>query len=138
MTDTRFTTVVDDTEELLNVVDIDDIGDVETLLMLLFARPVGVEEVWDADRDETSLEVVLQGNDEAIGSTFDFPLSVIELVRSCAYTVDDLGPYGVEAPQADDVLNVTALGDDELITVLQGALGKVRIFHMIGDGEVSE
>lgn len=71
MTDTRFTTVVDDTEQLLDVVDIDDIGDVETLLMFFFARPVAVEEVWDADRDETSLEVVLQGNDEAISATFD-------------------------------------------------------------------
>ncbi|CAI9413222.1 hypothetical protein [Nocardioides sp. T2.26MG-1] len=138
MTDTRFTTVVDDTEQLLDVVDIDEIGDVETLLMFLFARPVAVEEVWDADRDETSLEVVLQGDDEAISSTFDFPLSVIELVRSCAHTVDDLGPYGVEVLQADDVPNVTALGDDGLITVLQGALGKVRIFNMVGDGEMSE
>lgn len=61
MTDTRFTTVVDDTEELLNVVDIDGIGDVETLLMFVFARPIGVEEVWNEDRDETSFEVVVQG-----------------------------------------------------------------------------
>lgn len=70
-------------------------------------------------------------------SPFDFPLSVIELVRSCAHTVDDLGPYGVDL-QGDDVPNATTLGDDGLITVLQGALGKVRIFNMIGDGEISE
>lgn len=138
VTDTRFTTVVDDPEQLLDVVDIDDIGDVETLLMFLFARPVGVEEVWDTDREETSLEVVLQGNDEAISSTFDFPLSVIELVRSCAHTVDDLGPYGDQVLQGDDGPDVTVLGDDGLITVLQGALGKVRIFNMIGDGELSK
>lgn len=135
MTDTRFTTVVDDTEELLNVVDIDGIGDVETLLMFLFARPVGVEEVWNDDRDKTSLEVIVQGNNEAIGSTFDFPLSVIDLVRSCAQTVDDFEPYGADGSQTDDAPNVTALADDELITVLQGALGKGRLFNMMDDGE---
>ena len=131
MTDTRFTTVVDDTEELLSVVDIDGIGDVETLLMFLFARPVGVEEVWNEDRDETSLEVVVQGNDEAIGSTFDFPLSIVDLVRSCAQTVDDCEAYGAD----DSAPNVRALAVDELITVLQGALGKVRLFNMMDDGE---
>lgn len=138
MTDTRFTAVVDDTEELLNVVDIDDIGDVETLLMVLFARPVVVEEVWNLDRAETSLEVVIQGNDEAIGSTFDFPLSVIGLVRSCAHTANDLGPYGVDASQADDASHVAALDDDQLVTALQGALGKVRLFNLMEAGEMSE
>lgn len=131
MKDTRFTTVVDDTEELLSVVDIDGIGDVETLLMFLFARPVGIEEVWNEDRDETSLEVVVQGSVEAIGSTFDFPLSIVDLVRACAQTVDDFEPYGPD----DSAPNVRALADDELITVLQGALGKVRLFNMMDDGE---
>ena len=135
MTDTRFTTVVDDTEELLNVVDIDGIGDVETLLMFLFARPIGVEEVWNEDRDETSLEVVVQGNDEAIGCTFEFPLSIVDLVRSCAQTVDDFEPYAADDSQTEGAPNVRALADDELITVLQGALGKVRLFNMMDDGE---
>ncbi|MCM3513836.1 hypothetical protein [Nocardioides sp. P86] len=130
MTDTRFTTVVDDTEGLLNVVDIDGIGDVETLLMFLFARPIGVEEVWNEDRDETSLEVVVQGSDEAIGSTFDFPLSVVELVRSCAQTVDDFEPYGED----DSAPNLRLLAENELIAILQGALGKVRLFNMMDDG----
>lgn len=135
MTDARFTTVVDDTAELFNVVDIDGIGDVETLLMFLFARPIGVEEVWNENRDETSLEVVVQGNDVAIGCTFEFPLSIVDLVRSCAQTVDDFEPYGTEDSQTGCAPNVRALADDELITVLQGALGKVRLFNMMDDGE---
>lgn len=135
MTDTRFTMVVDDTEELLNVVDIDGIGDVETLLMFLFARPIGVEEVWNEDRDETSLEVIVQGNDEAIGCTFEFPLSIVDLVRSCAQTVNDFEPYGADHSQTEGAPNVRALADDELISVLQGALGKVRLFNMMDDGE---
>ena len=135
MTDTRFTTVVDDTEELLNVVDIDGVGDVETLLMFLFARPIGVEEVWNEDRDETSLEVVVQGNDEAIGCTFEFPLNIVDLVRSCAQTVDDFEPFGAADSQTEGAPNVRALADDELITVLQGALGKVRLFNVVDDGE---
>lgn len=135
MTDTRFTTVVDDIETLLNVVDIDGVGDVETLLMFLFARPIGVEEVWNEDRDETSLEVVVQGNDEAIGCTFEFPLSIVDLVRSCAQTVDDFEPFGADDSQTEAAPNVRALADHELITVLQGALGKVRLFNMMDEGE---
>lgn len=68
MTDTRFETVFEDTDDLLGGVDVDEIGDVETLLMFLFARPVVVEEVWDDEGVTPSLEVIIQGNDEAIGS----------------------------------------------------------------------
>lgn len=135
MTDTQFTTVVDDIEELLNVVDIDGVGDVETLLMFLFARPIGVEEVWNEDRDETSLEVVVQGNDEAIGCTLEFPLSIVDLVRSCAQTVDDFEPFRADDSQTEAAPNFRALADDELNTVLQGALGKVRLFNMMDEGE---
>lgn len=35
MTDTRFETVFEDTDDLLGGVDVDEIGDVETLLMFL-------------------------------------------------------------------------------------------------------
>ena len=40
MTDTRFSTVFDSTADLLSGVDIDEVGDIETLLMFLFARPM--------------------------------------------------------------------------------------------------
>ena len=41
--DPRFTTVYGDLDELLNLVDIDDVGDVETLLMFVFDRRIGVD-----------------------------------------------------------------------------------------------
>ena len=92
MTDTRFETVYEDTDGLLDGVDVDEIGDVETLLMFLFARPVVVDEVWDDEGVTPSLEVIMQGNDEAIGSVYAFPLSIIELTRSCAETADGSAP----------------------------------------------
>ena len=135
MTDTRFETVFEDTDDLLGGVDIDEIGDVETLLMFLFARPVVVEEVWDDEGVTSSLGVIVQGNDEAIGSVYAFPLSIIELTRSCAETVDELGPYTRDGVAAEETLDVSAMSDGELITALQQALGKVRIFNMLDGGE---
>lgn len=135
MTDTRFETVFEDTDDLLGGVDVDEIGDVETLLMVLFARPVALNEVWDDEGVTPSLEVIIQGNDEAIGSDRAFPLSVIELTRSCAETVDELGPYTRDGVPAEESLDVSAMSDGDLITALQQALGKVRLFNMLDDGE---
>ena len=61
MTDARFTTDFDDLHDLLSLVDVDEVGDIETLLMFLFARPIVVEEVWDDDGVPTSLDVIVQG-----------------------------------------------------------------------------
>lgn len=47
MTDSRFTPTADDVGALLQMVGVDEVGDVETLLMLLFARPIWVGEAWD-------------------------------------------------------------------------------------------
>ena len=135
MTDTRFETVFEDTDDLLGGVDVDEIGDVETLLMFLFARPVVVEEVWDDEGVTPSLEVIVQGNDEAIGSVCAFPLSIIELTRSCSETVDELGPYTRDGVAAEETLDISAMSDGELITALQQALGKVRLFSMLDGGE---
>ena len=135
MTDIRFETVFEDTDDLLGGVDVDEIGDVETLLMFLFARPVVVEEVWDDEGVAPSLEVIMQGNDEAIGSVCAFPLSIIELARSCAETVDELGPYTRDGFAAEETPDVSAMSDGALITALQQALGKVRLFSMLDGGE---
>jgi hypothetical protein len=135
MTDTRFETVFEDTDDLLGGVDVDEVGDVETLLMFLFARPVMVEEVWDDGGIRPSLEVIIQGNDEAIGSIYAFPLSIIELTRSCAETVDELGSYTRDGFDAGETPDVSAMSDPELITALQQALGKVRVFNMLDGGE---
>ena len=135
MTDTRFETVFEDTDDLLGGVDVDEIGDVETLLMFLFARPVVVEEVWDDEGVAPSLEVIMQGNDEAIGSVCAFPLSIIDLTRACAETVDELGPYTRDGVAAEETPDVSAMSDGELITALQQALGKVRVFNVLDGGE---
>lgn len=133
MTDTRFETAFEDPDDLLSGVDVDEIGDVETLLMVLFARPVVVDEVSDGG-GIPSLEVIIHGNDGAIGSVYAFPLSIIELTRSCAETVDELGAYTRDGVAAEETLDVSAMSDGELITALQQALGKVRLFSML-DGE---
>lgn len=134
MTDTRFETVFEDTDDLLSGVDVDEIGDVETLLMILFARPVEVNEV-SYEGGTPSLEAIIHGNDGAIGSVYAFPLSIIELTRSCAETVDELGPYTPDGVDAEKTLDVPAMSDGELITALQQALGKVRLFSMLDGGD---
>lgn len=132
MTDTRFSTVVDDAESLLDVVDVDDVGDIETLLMFLFARPVRVGEVGDDDAAAAALEVVITGNDEAIGTTYGFPFSVMSLARACADMVEELGVYTRDAfAAAEAPPDVSAMSDTELISALQQALGQVRFFNMM-------
>ena len=93
MTDPRFTTVFDGVDDLLSVVDVDEVGDIETLLMFLFDRPVGVEEAWDDEGVATGLDVLVRGNAEDIGSVYEFPMSILELARACAQTADELGPF---------------------------------------------
>ena len=74
------------------------------------------------------------GNDGAIGFHFPFPLSIIELTRSCAETVDELGPYTRDGEESESP-DVSAMSDGELVPVLQQALGSVRVFTMLGGGE---
>ena len=131
VTDTRFSTVLDGTADLLSSVDIDDVGDIETLLMFLFGRPIGVDEVWDDDGATSSLDVIVQGDDESIGSIYDFPLSVMELARSCAETVAEVGPYTRDQFAQEEPPDVSTMSDAELTTALQQALGMVRLFNMM-------
>ncbi|KAA1419191.1 hypothetical protein F0U44_12120 [Nocardioides humilatus] len=131
MTDTRFTTVCDDSEQLLAIVDIEGIGDIETLLMFLFGRPIGVAEGWCVEGGPESLEVTIDGNVEGVCFGIDFPMSLVQLVRSCAEDVSDLGPFRRDDVSGDEETDVASLSDDELITALQQSLGKVRIFNML-------
>ena len=135
MTDTRFETDFEDTNHLLGLVDLDAVDDIETLLMFLFARPVVVDELWDDEGVTPSLEVIIHGNDEAIGSVYGFPLSIIELTRSCAETVVELGPYTRDSVATDEATDVSSMSDGDLITALQQALGKVRIFNMMEEDD---
>ena len=133
MTDSRFTTVTGDLEELLAVVDLDEIDDLETLLMVLLGRPVVVAEGWDDDRDVTALDVRVLGGELTAGVLDPFPLSVMELARASAELARDIGPYvaaGEPPIQGSDVLS---LGDEELINALQRALGQVRLLSLLDD-----
>ena len=131
MTDSRFTNVADGIDDLLNLLEIDALDDIETLLMFLFDRPVVVGEAWD-DEGVVSLEVIVPGNDVSIGSVYDFPLSVMTLARSCAETVAELGPVGHDgASTSAEPQDVLAMTDEELISALQLALGNVRIFNLL-------
>ncbi len=131
MTDPRFTTVFDGADDLLSVVDVDEVGDIETLLMFLFDRPVGVEEAWDDDGVATGLDVLVRGNAEDIGSVYEFPMSILELARACAQTADEIGPFARNGTAPAEAPSVLGMGDAELITALQQALGKVRLFNMM-------
>ncbi|TWE12961.1 hypothetical protein [Rudaeicoccus suwonensis] len=136
MEDTRFTTVADDSEQLLNVVEIDHIDDVETLLMALFGRRFAViDHLADSTAESAFLEVFIYANDEAVGCTVDFPLSVVQLVRECADIADDLGPYGDDVPATGDVVRIADLDDSALISALHDALGRVRIYNLLEDDD---
>lgn len=135
MEDTRFTTVANDSEQLLDVVEIDDIDDVETLLIMLFDRPFGVDHVTNAEEGSEFLEVFVYANDEAVGCTVEFPLSVIGLVRERADMADDLGPYCDDAPATGDVVRIADLDDSALISALHDALGRVRIYNLLEDDD---
>ena len=130
--DRRFTTECDDLQDLLRLVDVDEVGDIETLLMFLFARPIGVEEVWDDDGVPNSLDVTVQGVDESVGSVYEFPMSVMGLVRSCAHQAAELGPYPSTDPTtSEETQHIVSMSDVELTTALQQALGSVRIFNLM-------
>ena len=131
MMDTRFWTVCDELDELITTVDVDGIGDIETLLMFLFARPVGVDYAWNEDVEFADLEITIPGNDQQVVSIQEFPMSLVQLVRSCAGTVADYGPYVDDAGAAEESPDVLTLSDEELTTVLQQALGQVRLFKLM-------
>ena len=132
MTDTRFWTVCDDLDEFIATVDIDEIGDLETLLMFLLQRPVSVDYAWTENGDVADLEITITANDQQVVSSQDFPMSVVQLVRSCAETVATLGPYVPDvAATGDESPDVLSLRDEELTTALQQALGKVRMFKLM-------
>jgi len=104
----------------------------ETLLMFLFSRPVGVEYAWNEDVEFAELEITIAGNNQQVVSIQKFPMSAVQLVRSCAEVVAALGPYVADAAApAGESPDVLALSDEELTTALLQNLGKVRVFKMM-------
>lgn len=73
MLDSRFETAADDAKHLLSAMDIDELDELATFLMVLFMRPVVVEEVRDIEADAPGLEIILGGNEHAVGTTYHFP-----------------------------------------------------------------
>lgn len=133
MTDARFSTNFTDLDELLVGLDIDDVADLENLLMILLARPIELDHV--VENDVASLEIIVHGNEIAVGSLVDFPVSVVEVVRSGASTADELGPYSRDGFITDGPLDLLAMSEAELLTELQQALGKVRLANLIAEDE---
>lgn len=133
MTDTRFTTVANDVDGLLAALDIDELDDLETLLMVLLHRPFSIVMVEEGGEDDGALETVFWDGDMGTGIRRFFPMSAIELVREVASDSleierpEDAG----ESEGAFDPAVLPSMEEDELIVVLREALGHVRLFNVM-------
>lgn len=133
MPDTRFTTVAADVGELLRIVDVDAVDDIETLFMILFDLPIGVEAVSEDDEGEACLEVVVWTDDVGIGTRCAFPMSLLDLARECAETVAGITSPPSDRTESDDDVpaDLLSMGEEELIASVRSALGEVRIFNLM-------
>jgi hypothetical protein len=132
MEDARFTMVGGDLDRLLGVMDIDDVSDIETLLIILFKRPISVEPLEGFDDDDGSLEVTVWVGDTGHAAGRAFPMTVVDLVRACASVVAELDPAdGDYVDPADGQASVLTMGDDYLVVALQHLLGNVRRFNIL-------
>ena len=144
MEDNRFTMVAGDLDGLLGVMDLDDVADIETFLIILFNRPISVQPLDWVDDDEGSLEVTVWAGDTGHVAGRAFPMTGVDLVRACASVVDELGPVdgddvdpadGDDVDPADGQASLLAMGDDDLVVALQRALGNVRLFNLLDANE---
>lgn len=137
MTDSRFTTIFNSADELVGVLDVDELEDIDVLLMVLFARPMVVITEPDPLDEEAanSLEIIVGTTPGSTGALYEFPMNVLELVRSCAESVNELGPYQQDDADAPEPLDISAMNDAELIAALQEALGRVRLLNMLDEDE---
>lgn len=132
MTDPRFTTVCEDPDQLLAAVDVDDLEDIDTFLMFLFHRPVGVLHLEDETGD--AMEVRLWDDHGDLDGVVRFPLSLLDLVLLCAEHDDHLGPYtkaGTNHPEGRTRWG--GMTDSERDLAMLDALGNVRIFNIMND-----
>lgn len=132
MTDSRFWNEVGSTAELLDGIDLDDMGDLETLLMIVLDRPITVREVASEAGAPSALEVIVHGDPYSTGTVHEFPVSVTELVRAAAETAREMGPYAPDSGEPDST-TLAEIGDLELTGALQRALGQVRIHNLMYD-----
>lgn len=133
MTDPRFSTECGDLQTLLDKVDVDDLQDIETFLMFLVHRPVGVDHLEDDD-GEGAIEIRLWDDHGDVEGIRRFPLSLENLVLLCFESDDRLGPYtkaGSLHPRERSSLY--AMNRDELTAAMTDALGKMRIFNLMNE-----
>lgn len=138
MTDTRFATLGEDLEAVLDAADLDDVDDLGTLFSFLMHRPVEVRGAWDVDEDLPGLEVIISAESFAYGTVFAFPTSILEMARHSAWNIEEIGPYPGAQPFPDDAPALSSLDDDGLMGPLREALGLVRLYHLIDDEEEAE
>lgn len=133
VTDTRFTTVCDGLDGLLDAVDLYESDDIETLLIALFGRPVEVREGWNDESAAVALDVRIHGDDFALGSLPRFPLSIVELARSCGEDLEGLCPFTQGEDIPEGARDSETMSEDEIISALAKDLGFVRMFDMLDD-----
>lgn len=132
MRDPRFTTVCVEPDQLLAAVDVDDLEDLDTFLMFLLHRPVGLLHLEDERGD--AIEVRLWDDHSDLDGTLRFPLSLLDLVLLCAEQDDHLGPYtkaGTDHPEGRTRWG--GMTDSERERAMLDALGKVRIFNLLNE-----
>jgi hypothetical protein len=110
-------------EELLEHAGLDDTSDLETCLGDLLDRPVVITDVSDPDEEADVFQVLLRGFNVALGTEFEFPLSLLELARACAMTSGTLAQWEEDMFDEDDeVPDIDSLNDDELAAALERSL----------------
>ena len=135
MNDNRFTKITGHPDDLLDTLDLDDVSDIETLLIILFNRPISVEPLEGVDDDDGSLEVTVWVGDMGFTAGHAFPMTVVDLTRSCASAIAELGSAGGGGDPVNDHPSLLAMSDTELVTTLQRALGQVRMFNILDADE---
>ncbi|RYC05678.1 hypothetical protein [Nocardioides zhouii] len=82
---------------------------------------------WDDEAAAAALDVRNHGDDFALGSMHAFPLSIVELARSCGDVLEDLRPFtqGEDVPAGSR--DVETMSEDELVSALAEALGFVLV-----------
>ena len=131
MNDSRFETLARDTADLLHTVTVGDLGEFETLLMVLLQRPVEVRNGVDGPNPGPALEVIL---DWQHGFFEPYPFSLLHLVRECLDLATDLATHSAD-DSADDRPALAGLGDAALVRELQQALGLARLLPLLDDAE---
>lgn len=132
MKDSRFTTSFAGVTDLLDGVDIDDVDDIETMLVVLLDRQVTVVLSEDASPTEAILVTVWLPT-VGHGSLTEFPTSVAELALDGARLAVEAGPYEGRASSVQAGADLLAMDEDDFITALQQALGMTRLYNATYD-----